>query len=328
MGYLMSPIDKIRKPIARQLDDFEPFFKESMKSKVPLLDIITNYIYRHKGKQLRPLLVFLSAGATGGVTQSTYTAAGMIELLHTATLIHDDVVDESYERRGAFSINALWRSKIAVLAGDFILSKGLLLAVETGEFELLKLMSNAVKEMSEGELLQIERSRKMNVDEATYFEIIRMKTATLLASCAANGAASSGASKEVVDMMHEFGTYLGIAFQIRDDLFDYQPKGIIGKPTGNDIKEKKLTLPLIHALAQVSEAERRRILNLVRSSRRNGAAVAQVVDFVVAKNGLAYTEKVMIDYKQKAIDVLMRLPQTECRDSLVMLTDYVVDRKK
>lgn len=328
MGYLMSPIDKIRKPIARQLDDFEPFFKESMKSKVPLLDIITNYIYRHKGKRLRPLLVFLSAGATGGVTQSTYTAAGMIELLHTATLIHDDVVDESYERRGAFSINALWRSKIAVLAGDFILSKGLLLAVETGEFELLKLMSNAVKEMSEGELLQIERSRKMNVDEATYFEIIRMKTATLLASCAANGAASSGASKEVVDMMHEFGTYLGIAFQIRDDLFDYQPKGIIGKPTGNDIKEKKLTLPLIHALAQVSEAERRRILNLVRSSRRNGAAVAQVVDFVVAKNGLAYTEKVMLDYKQKAIDVLMRLPQTACRDSLVLLTNYVVDRNK
>ncbi|KAF5080464.1 All-trans-nonaprenyl-diphosphate synthase [anaerobic digester metagenome] len=328
MGYLMSPIDKIRKPIARQLDDFEQFFKESMKSKVPLLDIITNYIYRHKGKQLRPLLVFLSAGATGSVTQSTYTAAGMIELLHTATLIHDDVVDESYERRGVFSINALWRSKIAVLAGDFILSKGLLLAVETGEFELLKLMSNAVKEMSEGELLQIERSRKMNVDEATYFEIIRMKTATLLASCAANGAVSAGASNEVVDMMHEFGTNLGIAFQIRDDLFDYQPKGIIGKPTGNDIKEKKLTLPLIHALAQVSEAERRRILNLVRSSRRNGAAVAQVVDFVVSKDGLVYTEKVMQDYKQKAINVLMRLPQTACRDSLVLLTNYVVDRNK
>jgi octaprenyl-diphosphate synthase len=235
----MSKLDEIKKPVEVDLDKFEPYFKNSMSSKVPLLDVITNYIYRRKGKQLRPLLVFLSAGINGGVKESTYVAAGMIELLHTATLIHDDVVDEAYERRGFFSINALWRSKISVLVGDYLLSKGLLLAIEKNEIELLRIMSKAVKDMSEGELLQIERSRKMDINESTYFEIIEKKTASLLASCSANGACSAGASTEMIERMRDFGLFLGIAFQIKDDLFDYQPKGVIGKPTGNDIKEKK-----------------------------------------------------------------------------------------
>lgn len=324
----MSKLDEIKRPVEQDLNQFEPFFKSSMSSKVPLLDVITNYIYRRKGKQLRPLIVFLSAGLNGKISQSTYVAAGMIELLHTATLIHDDVVDEAYERRGFFSINALWRSKISVLVGDYLLSKGLLLAIEKNEIELLRIMSEAVKDMSEGELLQIERSRKMDIDEAIYFEIIQKKTASLLASCSANGACSVGASPELVERMKNFGLYIGMAFQIKDDLFDYQPKGIIGKPTGNDIKEKKLTLPLIHALSKVDKREQSEILKLVRNSKKSSKAVEKVVAFVVKNGGLEYTATKMNEYKNKAFEQLALYPDGEYRRSMEMLTEYIVERSK
>jgi octaprenyl-diphosphate synthase len=324
----MSTLDEIKSPVGEDLDKFEPFFSKTMSSKVPLLDVITNYIYRRKGKQLRPLIVFLSAGLNGKVNQSTYIAAGMIELLHTATLIHDDVVDEAYERRSFFSINALWRSKIAVLVGDYLLSKGLLLAIDKNEIELLRIMSQAVKDMSEGELLQIERSRKMDIDEATYFEIIQKKTASLLASCSANGACSVGAPPEKIQRMKDFGMYLGIAFQIKDDLFDYQPKGIIGKPTGNDIKEKKLTLPLIYSLSKVSKREQSEILRLVRSSKKNSKAVELVVTFVKQNGGIEYTAQKMLEYKNKALEQLSFYPECDMRKSLEMLTEYIVERSK
>lgn len=324
----MSKLDEIKKPVEFDLDKFEPFFRNSMSSKVPLLDVITNYIYRRKGKQLRPLIVFLSAGLNGKINQSTYVAAGMIELLHTATLIHDDVVDEAYERRGFFSINALWRSKIAVLVGDYLLSKGLLLAIEKNEIELLRIMSQAVKDMSEGELLQIERSRKMDIDEETYYEIIQKKTASLLASCSANGASSVGATPEMVQRMKDFGLYIGMAFQMKDDLFDYQPKGIIGKPTGNDIKEKKLTLPLIHALSKVDKKEQKEILKFVRNSKKSTKAVEKVVAFVIQNGGLEYTASKMNEYKNKALEQLTFYPEGEFRRSLEMLTEYIVVRSK
>ena len=324
----MSKLDEIKRPIEQDLSEFEPYFRKSMSSKVPLLDVITNYIYRRKGKQLRPMIVFLSAGLNGKINPSTYVAAGMIELLHTATLIHDDVVDEAYERRGFFSLNALWRSKIAVLVGDYMLSRGLLLAIEKNEIELLRIMSEAVKDMSEGELLQIERSRKMDIDEETYYEIIKKKTASLLSSCAANGACSVASSPENIQNMKDFGQYLGMAFQIKDDLFDYQPKGIIGKPTGNDIKEKKLTLPLIYSLSKVSGSEQSEILKLVRNSKKNPKAVDRVVEFVQKNGGLEYTEKKMLEFKSKALEVLALYPESEYRSSLEKLTEYIVERSK
>lgn len=324
----MSKLDEIKRPVDHDLNEFEPFFRKSMSSKVPLLDVITNYIYRRKGKQLRPLIVFLSAGLNGKITQSTYVAAGMIELLHTATLIHDDVVDEAYERRSFFSINALWRSKIAVLVGDYLLSKGLLLAIEKNEIELLRIMSQAVKDMSEGELLQIERSRKMDIDEETYYEIIQKKTASLLASCSANGACSVGATPEQIQHMKDFGTYIGMAFQIKDDLFDYQAKGIIGKPTGNDIKEKKLTLPLIYSLTKVGKKEQAEILKFVRLSKKSNKAVEQVIAFVQKNGGIEYSTQKMNEYREKAMRVLALYPESEYRSSLEMLTSYIVERSK
>ncbi len=324
----MSELQRIREPVDKELREFEAFFKDSMKTRIPLLSIITNYIYRRKGKQLRPLLVFLTAGTTGAINQSTYVAAAMIELLHTATLIHDDVVDEAYERRGSFSINALWRSKVAVLVGDFLLSKGLLLAIETNEFELLRNMSSAVKEMSEGELLQIERSRKMDVNEDVYLEIIRKKTATLLSSCATNGACSAGATNEQIKLAGDFGMYLGMAFQLKDDIFDYQPKGIIGKPTGNDIKEKKLTLPLIHALGQVGRSEQLTIRSLVRKSRNDSVAHKKVLDFVGNCGGIEYTQQVMSGYINKAKGILLTFPKSNYRDALEQLSDFTMNRLK
>ncbi|MHC1703329.1 MAG: polyprenyl synthetase family protein [Tenuifilaceae bacterium] len=324
----MSKLDEIKKPVDKELDDFEPFFRKSMSSKVALLDVITNYIIRRKGKQLRPLIVFLSAGLNGKINESTYVAAGMIELLHTASLIHDDVVDEAYERRGFFSINALWRSKIAVLVGDFLLSKGLLISIEKNEMELLRIMSEAVREMSEGELIQIEHSRKMDIDEETYYEIIQKKTASLIASCAANGACSVKSSPEAVQQMKDFGINMGMAFQIRDDLFDYQPKGVIGKPTGNDIKEKKLTLPLIYSLTKVSKSEQKEVLKWVRDSKKNGKSVDKVVNFVRSNGGIEYTTTKMLEYRDKAKQILSVYPESDYRLSLEMLTDYVVNRSK
>ena len=324
----MSSIEKIQTPIKDEMSKFEDIFKASMKSKVPLLNIITNYILRRKGKQIRPMFVFLSAKLNGNVTDATYTAASLIELLHTATLIHDDVVDESYERRGFFSINALWRSKIAVLMGDYLLSKGLLLSVDNKAFDLLEIVSEAVREMSEGELLQIQRSRTMKITREQYFEIIRKKTATLISACAASGAKSVGSNTEIVNRMKLFGEYVGLSFQIKDDLFDYQAKGLIGKPTGNDIKEKKLTLPLIYALENSSKVERRRILNTINKHNKNSDKIKTVVDFVISKGGLEYASNMMYDYRNKAVELLETYPNSEIKTSIIEFVNYTIERNK
>jgi octaprenyl-diphosphate synthase len=324
----MATLDKIQAPIKDEMTKFDEIFKASMKSKVPLLNIITNYILRRKGKQMRPMFVFLSAKLNGTVTDGTYTAASLIELLHTATLVHDDVVDESYERRGFFSINALWKSKIAVLMGDYLLSKGLLLSVEHKAYDLLEIVSEAVREMSEGELLQIQRSRTMNITREQYFEIIRKKTATLLAACAAAGAKSSGADMEAVNRMKLFGEYVGIAFQIKDDLFDYQKKGLIGKPTGNDIKEKKLTLPLIFALENSTSGERKDILRTISKHNKNKEKIQSVIQFATAKGGLEFTAITMHEYKNKALDLLSVYPDSEIKTSIIAFVNYTIDRNK
>jgi octaprenyl-diphosphate synthase len=324
----LPTLSHIKEPDKKELEIFEDYFRKAMRTKVPLLSIITNYIYRRKGKQLRPLLVFLTAGMTGGIKESTYVAAGMIELLHTATLIHDDVVDEAYERRSSFSINALWRSKVAVLVGDFLLSKGLLLAIETNEFELLRNMSEAVKEMSEGELLQIERSRKMEIDEKTYFDIIQKKTATLISSCTVNGATSSGASAEDIEKAREIGLNLGMAFQLRDDIFDYQSKGILGKPTGNDIKEKKLTLPLIYALGKANSSTQRQVMRMVKKSRHDAKSLNEVINFVHTAKGIEYAEAKMFDYRDKAKVIIKKFPRSSYSQSLIQLAEFITNRNQ
>ena len=325
----MSQVDKIKAPIKGEMEKFEPFFRSSMQTKVPLLNVIMNYILRRKGKQMRPMLVFLSSKILNNeVTDATYTAAALIELLHTATLIHDDVVDEAYERRGFFSINALWKSKISILVGDYLLSKGLLLAVDNNEYELLRIVSVAVKEMSEGELLQIQQSRKLKLTEDTYYEIIRKKTAALIAACAACGAKSIGADDEMVEKMRLFGEHVGMAFQIKDDLLDYQNNGSIGKPSGNDIKEKKLTLPIIHVLKNASTLDKKRILSIVKRHNKNKRKVQEVIDFVIENGGLDYTTQKMHEYCEKALDLIKDIPESESKESLVELVNYVVTRKK
>ena len=324
----MSSITKIQTPIKVEMSKFEDLFKASMKSKVPLLNIITKYILLRKGKQMRPMFVFLSAKLNGTVTDATYTAASLIELLHTATLIHDDVVDESYERRGFFSINALWRSKIAVLMGDYLLSKGLLLSVRHKAFDLLEIVSEAVREMSEGELLQIQRSRTLNITREQYLEIIRKKTATLISACSACGAKSVGCDEETVERMKKFGEYVGISFQIKDDLFDYQSKGLIGKPTGNDIKEKKLTLPLIYALENSTKSEKQTILKIIKKENNNDEKIKTVVSFVNSKGGIDFASKMMMEYKNKAIDLLSAYSPSESKDSLIELVNYTIERNK
>ncbi len=275
---------------------------------------------------MRPMFVFLSAKLHGEIGDSSYTAATMIELLHTATLIHDDVVDESLERRGFFSINALWKSKISVLIGDYLLSRGLLVAVENKEYELLEIVSGAVREISEGELMQIQKSRKLNITESEYFEIIRKKTATLIAACTACGARSVDANVDTVNKMKEFGEYVGIAFQIKDDLFDYQKTGILGKPTGNDIKEKKITLPLIHSLENSGSAERRRILNLIRRHNRNALKVKEIVEFVRANGGIEYSVHKMNEYRDRALEILLQFPDNGSNKALVELVNYTTSR--
>ena len=324
----MSSIDKITASISEEMQKFEPYFRNMMKSKVPLLSIITNYIIRRKGKQMRPMFVFLSAKLNGEINHSSYNAAALIELLHTATLIHDDVVDEAYERRNFFSINALWKNKIAVLTGDFLLAKGLMLSIEEKEFDLLKIVSDSVKEMSEGELLQIEKSRKLNITEEVYFEIIRKKTATLISSCCAAGAKSVGVSDDIVEKMKLFGNYVGIAFQIKDDIFDYQSKNLIGKPTGNDIKEKKLTLPLIYVLDNASNSDRKKYLSIVKRHNNNSEKVKEVIDFVVENGGLDYSQKKMMEYIQKAMNILSDFPESAAKKSLSDLVIYTSERKK
>jgi len=325
----MSAVDKIKAPIKAEMEKFEPFFRASMQTKVPLLNVIMNYILRRKGKQMRPMFVFLTSKMLqNNIEDSTYTAASLIELLHTATLVHDDVVDESNERRGVFSINALWKSKISVLVGDYLLSKGLLLAVENNEYELLKIVSVAVKELSEGELLQIQHSRKLKITEDIYYNIIRKKTAALIAACTACGAKSTGADDEMVEKMRVFGQYVGMAFQIKDDLLDYQNNGSIGKPTGNDIKEKKLTLPIIHVLKNASVSDQKRILGIVKRQNKNKKKVQEVIDFVIENGGLDYTIQKMHEYQQKALELLKEIPEGDSKESMIELVNYVVNRKK
>ncbi|MFN6036897.1 MAG: polyprenyl synthetase family protein [Bacteroidota bacterium] len=324
---MSSVADEIKKPITEYMDEFELRFSSSMKSSVPLLNKITAYIVKRKGKQVRPMFVFLSAKLLGNVNDSTYRAAALIELLHTATLVHDDVVDDSNERRGFFSVNALWKNKIAVLIGDFLLSKGLLLSLDNDDFHLLKIVSNAVREMSEGELLQIEKARRLDISEDIYYEIIRQKTATLIAACCAAGASSVTKDQEAVAKMNEFGTYAGMTFQIKDDLFDFGTEDI-GKPTGIDIKEKKMTLPLIHSLSNSSWLEKRRIINIVKNNNNDPEKIQEVVNFVKEKGGLNYASEVMHKYKDKALNVLKEFPDSDARNSLMKLVQYTADRKK
>jgi octaprenyl-diphosphate synthase len=324
----MSALNKIKAPIKDEMSKFEPYFRNQLKTKIPLLSIITNYIIRRKGKQMRPMLVFLTARLHGEISDATFMAATLIELLHSATLIHDDVVDETYQRRGIYSINALWKSKIAVLVGDFFLSKGLLIALDNDQIGTLKIVSNAVKEMSEGELLQIEKSRKLDITEEVYFDIIKKKTATLITACTKAGAYSVDAPEDDIERMRQFGENLGIAFQIRDDLFDYENNTLIGKPTGNDIKEKKMTLPLIYALHNSSSSEKRKILTMVRRHNKNDKKIKEIIRFVKDKGGIEYTGKIMMEYGSRALEVLDSYPDSEVKESLKEMVNYTVKRKK
>lgn len=324
----MPDLKQIREPIADHLELFEKKFRNSMKSKVPLLDKITRYIYKRKGKQMRPMFVFFSAGICGAINESSYRAASLIELLHTATLVHDDVVDDSNVRRGYFSINALWKNKIAVLVGDYLLSRGLLLSLDNNEFELLKIVSNATREMAEGELLQIEKARRLDIKEEVYFEIIRKKTASLIASCCAAGAESVGAEPEIVKKMHSIGEYVGIAFQIKDDLFDYQDSSSIGKPNGIDIKEQKMTLPLIYMLNNSGVAEKRRVINVVKNHNNNPGKVNRVIEQVNQSGGIEYATEKMYAYQRKAFDLLREFPESPMRKSFEELVKFTVERKK
>ena len=324
----MTTIKKIKSPIEQELKDFEPYFKKSLQSDVPLLATILNYIYRTKGKQLRPIFVFLSAKLHGETNEFSKLAACSVELLHTATLVHDDVVDESYERRGTFSIKALWKNKLAVLVGDYILAKGLLLQLENKKYNFLHLISRAVQDMSEGEILQMKKSRKLDIDDETYFEIIRKKTASLIATSMAIGAASASDDPNLPEKMYKIGQDAGIAFQIKDDIFDYQAKGILGKPTGNDIKEKKITLPLLYVLNNAKASERKRILRLIKRKNKNSAVVNELIQMVIEKGGLVYAEQKMNEFKDKAVYGLMEFDDCEARTSLIDLMEYITTRKK
>lgn len=307
---------------------FEKKFKESMNSSVPLLDKITHYIIKRKGKQMRPMFVFLSGKLFDKIDENTYRAASLIELLHTATLVHDDVVDDANLRRGFFSINAIWKNKIAVLVGDFLLSKGLILSLENKDYSLLQIVSKAVKEMSEGELLQIEKARKLDIEESIYFDIIRKKTATLIAACCACGASAAKQDQNTIEQMHLFGELTGVAFQMKDDLFDYYNNDNIGKPTGIDIKEQKMTLPLIYTLNNCSSAEKKFIIRTIKKYNTNPEKVEKVLDIVKQNGGIEYTIKKMKEYQFQALKILHKFEDNQARKSLELLLDYVIDRKK
>ncbi len=324
----MKLVEQIKQPILQEMELFESKFLEAMATKVPLLNRITHYIVRRKGKQMRPMFVFLVAKmvSDGKFNERTYRGASIIELIHTATLVHDDVVDDSNRRRGFFSINALWKNKIAVLVGDFLLSKGLLLSIDNDDFDILKLISVAVREMSEGELLQIEKARKLDITEDIYFEIIRQKTATLIAACCGIGAASVGSASEEVEKMRFFGELIGIAFQIKDDLFDYTDAKI-GKPTGIDIKEQKMTLPLIYVLNNCNEKEKKWLINSVKNHNKNKKRVKEVIAFVKERGGIEYTIVKMKEYQSKALEILETYPSSPYKESLLTMVNYVIERK-
>ncbi len=324
----MATLNEIKQPIQSYLDEFEKKFKDLMKSNVALLDIITRYIIKRKGKQMRPMFVFLSARVNGEVNESTFTAASLIELLHTATLVHDDVVDDSNIRRGFFSINALWKNKAAVLVGDYLLSKGLLLSLDNNEFDLLKIVSEATREMSEGELLQIEKARKLDISEDIYFEIIRKKTASLIASCCAAGAASVNAEPDMIKKMKTFGENVGIAFQIKDDIFDYESSKSADKPNGIDIKERKMTLPLIYLLNNSGFVEKRKIINIVKNHNNNPEKVASVISRVNQSGGIDYARQKMVFYHDKAMQILDEFSDSESKTALKQLVDFTIERKK
>lgn len=321
-------LNSICEPIRPQLDEFEKTFRNSMKSSIPLLDIITRYLIKRKGKQMRPLFVFFSAGVCGNIYDRTQRAAAMIELLHTATLVHDDVVDDSHKRRGYFSINALWKNKIAVLLGDYLLSRGLLLSLNNNDFDLLKIVSEATREMSEGELMQIEKARRLDITEEIYFEIIRKKTASLIAACCKAGAASVGANEDELKRMHSFGEYAGIAFQIKDDLFDYQAGNDTGKPIAIDIRGKKMTLPLIYTLSQSGFFEKRKIISTVKRKNTDQDAVDAVIRFVDKTGGIAYATDKMQMYRDKALEVLKSFPASDMTRSLEQLVHFTIERTK
>lgn len=312
--------------IAAELEIFEERFRESVKSTVPLLDRIMSFIVKRKGKQLRPMFVLLSARLCGPVNESTYRAASLVELLHTATLVHDDVVDESMERRGFFSTYALWKAKVSVLVGDYLLAKGLLLSLDNNDFRILQILSQAVRQMSEGELTQLEKSRTLNLDEAVYFEIIRNKTASLLASACAAGAYSVLQSEEQADLLRGFGENVGIAFQIKDDLFDYGDEDV-GKPTGNDIQEKKVTLPLLYTLNTIDKPLRKKLIYILKNQNKDKKKVREVISHVVEAGGIRYATEKMFFYRDAALDILYRFPDTEVRRALEELVRYTTDRK-
>lgn len=325
----MNITSQIKQPIQQEMELFEKKFYESMSSKVALLNRITYYIVNRKGKQMRPMFVFLTAKMISGGTieERTYRGACVIELIHTATLVHDDVVDDSNRRRGFFSINALWKNKIAVLVGDYLLSKGLLLSIDHGDFDLLRIISVAVREMSEGELLQIEKARRLDITEDIYYEIIRQKTATLIAACCALGARSVSEDEVQVETMRKFGELIGMAFQIKDDLFDYTDEAI-GKPTGIDIKEQKMTLPLIYALNNCSDKEKSWCINSIKNHNKDKKRVAAVIQFVKDKNGLTYAEQKMSQFQQEALALIQNFPNSTYKDSLTLMVNYVIERKK
>ena len=326
----MKITEQIKQPIVSEMELFEKKFYESMSSKVALLNRITYYIVNRKGKQMRPMFVFLTAKmvSEGLVNERTYRGASVIELIHTATLVHDDVVDDSNRRRGFFSINALWKNKIAVLVGDFLLSKGLLLSIDNNDFDLLKIISVAVREMSEGELLQIEKARRLDITEDIYYEIIRQKTATLIAACCSLGACSVlPENQEIVERMRKFGELIGMAFQIKDDLFDYTEEAI-GKPTGIDIKEQKMTLPLIYTLNNCSSKEKSWLINSIKNHNKDKKRVKEVIAFVKQSNGLGYAEQNMIAYQQEALQLLNYFPTSPYKDALILMVNYVIERKK
>ncbi len=325
----MKVVNQIREPINNEMELFEKKFYESMSSKVALLNRITYYIVNRKGKQMRPMFVFLTAKmvSEGSINERTYRGASVIELIHTATLVHDDVVDDSNIRRGFFSINALWKNKIAVLVGDYLLSKGLLLSIDNGDFDLLKIISVAVREMSEGELLQIEKARRLDITEEVYYEIIRQKTATLIAACCSLGACSVKPESDEVETFRKFGELIGMAFQIKDDLFDYGTEQI-GKPTGIDIKEQKMTLPLIHVLNKVAEKDRKWLINSIKNHNTDKKRIKEVITFVKSNGGLDYAVEKMLGFKSEALGLLESYPDSPYKRSLILMVNYVVERKK
>lgn len=325
---MSSILDRIKSPIENELKEFGPYFKELMHSKTRLLNFIISYSLKTKGKQMRPMLVFLSCKMLGKVSESTMVAASLIELLHTATLIHDDVVDESFYRRGFFSIFALWKAKIAVLTGDYFLAQGLLLSLKKNQTEVLKIVSNAVKEMSEGELEQLEKANRLNITEEDYYTIIRKKTGALISACCEAGAFSSGASEEDVEVLKQFGLLIGTAFQIKDDLFDYQKTGLIGKPKYNDIQERKMTLPVIYSFSKASLTERKKITSIFRKRSKSREDIEKIVEFVKKTGGIDYANDKMYSFHNQAVKLLKKFPDSEAKTSLLLLADYIVKRDK